>query len=473
MQYDSLRKALVRRLSISFGISLLLLIPLIYQLIHLPASSAYDQDVSDDTRSLIPFLKVVNGQGQFDISAEAEQVLKTDSRDHVYFLVLGPGDRFISGDAGLPVPRLRRPSGKPFLYNAVYRGNDVRASAIEREIEGQKFLFITAETVEKRDILTKNSIIATLLSAVILIIVSTINVWYGTSHALVPLNRIRNALHGMEQNSLEPLDDKAVPTEIKPLVQEFNGLLERLDKSVEVQQRFVANAAHQLRTPLAGVRTQLELLRDVDNSDTRNQRLTHSIEAIDRLSHLVHQMLALISSVPGGREISVRQLVNIADVIRERSTEWVHSATTRNADLGFELQTAYVHGDALLIGEMVANLVDNALRYSPIGAVVTVRCSSCNDRSIIEVEDNGPGIPPVERALVFERFYRRAVSVGIAGSGLGLSIVREVAQGLGGTVDIRTPLYGTGCIVRVECAAAQQADALFPDSSFPNGSFSS
>jgi two-component system, OmpR family, sensor histidine kinase TctE len=458
MRYSSLRKALIRRLSISFSFSLLLLIPLIYQLIHLPASRAYDQDVADDTRSLIPFLHVSDGNARFDISPAAEQVLKTDSRDQVYFLVLGPGDRYLAGDPGLPLPHVHRPSGKPFMYNAVYRDNNVRASAIEREVDGQRFLFITAETVHKRNILTRDSVIATLLSAVILIIVSTINVWYGTSHALVPLNRIRSALHGMQQHNLEALDESAVPTEIKPLVQEFNSLLRRLDKAVEVQQRFVANAAHQLRTPLAGVRTQLELLRDSDERRTRSQRLTHSIEAIDRLSHLVHQMLALISSVPGGREVSVRMLVNIPDVIRERSTEWVRSAAVRNVDLGFELDTAYVYGDAVLIGEMIANLVDNAVRYSPVGAVVTVRCCSRNRLSIIEVEDNGPGIPAAERILVFERFYRRAVSATIAGSGLGLAIVREVVQGLGGTVDILTPWNGQGCIVRVECAAAQYSD---------------
>jgi len=449
MQY-SLRKTLIRRLTISFAFSLLLLIPLIYQLIHLPASHAYDQDVSDDTRSLIPFLKVSNGIAHFDISPEAEQVLKTDSRDQVFFLVLGPGNRFLAGDPGLPVPRMRRPPGKPLMYNAAYRGNNVRASAIEYKLNDQKFLFITAETVLKRDILTRDSIIVTLLSAVTLIIVSTVNVWYSTSHALVPLNRIRSALQSMQQSNLEPLDEKTVPAEIRPLVQEFNGLLRRLDKSVEVQQRFVANAAHQLRTPLAGVRTQLELLRDSGDDGMRDQRLTQSIAAIDRLSHLVHQMLALISSTPGGREVSVQALVNIADVIRERSTEWVRAADARDVDLGFELYSAQVYGDALLIGEMIANLVDNAQRYSPFGAAVTIRCETRNGHAVIEVEDDGPGIPPEECSLVFERFYRRAASANIAGSGLGLSIVREVVQGLGGTVSICTPPRGRGCLVRVK-----------------------
>jgi two-component system sensor histidine kinase TctE len=161
-------------------------------------------------------------------------------------------------------------------------------------------------------------------------------------------------------------------------------------------------------------------------------------------------MLALISSVPGGREVSVRTVVNVDEIIHERSTEWVRAADARHIDLGFELNPARVYGDALLIGEMIANLVDNALRYSPSNAMVTVRCATHDDRVCIEVEDNGPGIPLKERSLVFERFYRRAASATIAGSGLGLSIVREVVQGLGGTVSIGTPRPGYGCLVRAE-----------------------
>jgi two-component system sensor histidine kinase TctE len=257
----------------------------------------------------------------------------------------------------------------------------------------------------------------------------------------------------MQQNDLEPLDESGVPTEIKLLVQEFNGLLQRLDRSMEEQQRFVANAAHQLRTPLAGVRTQLELLRVEFGNELHRQRITQSISAIERLGHLVHQMLALLSSVPGGREISTQTVVNVAEVIRERSTEWVRLAALRYVDLGFELEPVHVYGDALLIGEMIANLVDNAVRYSPADAIVTVRCRQEGEKTIIEVEDNGPGIPAGDRELVFERFYRLPAVTSIPGSGLGLAIVREVAHGLGGTVKIDIPRTGQGCLIQVTCPA--------------------
>jgi two-component system sensor histidine kinase TctE len=453
MFYGSLRRVLIKRLSLSLGGSLLLLIPLVYILIQSPANDAYDHDLSDATLSLLPALQVVGGQTRFDFPKEAEEILRTDSRDQIFFLVLGPGGRYIAGDRGLPLPSRSSMPVRPFMYDAVYRGSNIRVSAIEHASAGQKFLFLTAETYHKRNMLARNSALATVLSLLVLVIVCTVNVWYNTSHALVPLNKIRAALQNMQQNNLEPLDEAGVPTEIRPLVQEFNGLLQRLDRSMEAQQRFVANAAHQLRTPLAGVRTQLELLRDEAGDEHHMQRIAQSIHAIERLGHLVHQMLALLSSVPGGREVSVQTLVNVSDVIRERSTEWVRLAALREADLGFELAPVYVYGDPLLIGEMIANLVDNALRYSPAGSIVTVRCCKQDAAAIIEVEDNGPGIPAHERDLVFERFYRMAAFASIAGSGLGLAIAREVAHGLKGTVRIAAPKSGQGCLVRVECPA--------------------
>jgi two-component system sensor histidine kinase TctE len=455
----SLRKGLLKRLSFSFGLSLLLLIPLIYLLIQHPASAAYDHDASDSTLALIPYLHIVDGTIAFDFPKEAEQVLRSDSRDEIHYLVLGPNRRFIAGDRDLIAsarPYSPQKNMRPVMYNSTYRTRNVRVSALAREIGGYDFIFLTAETTNKRDILARNSVLATLISLLVLIIVSVTNVWYSIRHALVPLDNIRTALHGMQQTSLLPLDEEQVPAEIKPLVREFNGLLQRLDQSAEAQQRFVANAAHQLRTPLAGIRTQLELLLDQIADPSHRQRITHSVDAISSLGHLVHQMLALLSSVPGAREISVQTMIDVSDVIRDRTTEWVRSAALRQVDLGFELATAHVYGDALLIGEMVSNLVDNAVRYSPTGAVVTVRSYTTSTHAVIEVEDDGPGIPLHERERVFERFYRLSVSTSISGSGLGLAIVREVACGLGGTVKIEMPVSGHGCLVRFECPTAMR-----------------
>lgn len=245
-----------------------------------------------------------------------------------------------------------------------------------------------------------------------------------------------------------PLDTLAAPAEIRPLVSEFNAVLDRLEQAAEAQQRFVANAAHQLRTPLAGIRTQLELLLRSPDATDREARTRHCVGALERLGHLINQMLVLLSAEPGGRHAGLAESVDVPELIRERSPEWIRLAETRGLDLGFELDPAQVIGDRLLLGELMANLVVNALSYTPAPGEVTVRCRSVEGRSLIEVEDTGPGIPPEARQQVFERFFRLP-GASQPGSGLGLAIVREIAHGLQGEVEILDPPGGHGSLLRV------------------------
>jgi two-component system sensor histidine kinase TctE len=225
-------------------------------------------------------------------------------------------------------------------------------------------------------------------------------------------------------------------------------VLDRLEQAADAQQRFVANAAHQLRTPLAGIRTQLELLLRSPDATDRDARTRHCVGALERLGHLINQMLVLLSAEPGGRHAGLAESLDVPELIRERSPEWVRLAETRGLDLGFELDPAQVTGDRLLVGEMIANLVANALSYTPAPGEVTVRCKSVEGHSLIEVEDTGPGIPPEARRQVFERFFRLP-GASQPGSGLGLAIVREIAHGLQGEVEILDPPGGQGSLLRV------------------------
>ena len=200
------------------------------------------------------------------------------------------------------------------------------------------------------------------------------------------------------------------------------------------------------------VRAQLEVLpREVD-AGSRDQRIGQCIGAIERLGHLINQMLVLLSAEPGGRQADLAEIIDLPDLIRERSPEWIRLAEARGLDLGFELDPARLKGDPLLLGEMIANLVFNALAYTPAPGEVTVRCRRHEHLCVIEVEDNGPGIPPEFRERVFERFFRLP-SASRPGSGLGLPIVREIARGCGGTVTLGEPPGGRGTLVRVELAA--------------------
>lgn len=450
----SLRKALLQWLLLPAALAVLTFLPLAFHLVHQPAIEALDRALADASLALVPHLEMIGGEPRFVFPTAAEQVLRADRVDDIYYLVLGPNNRFVAGDAGLPheAPEGAETEGDRVSFYSHFRGHPIRVIAIHRQIAGEPFVFVTAETTRKRDQLRVDLAFALILPLIFFASATGFTIWFGIRHALLPVEDIRRALHGMEHRALRPLDAASAPGEIRPLVDEFNQLLLRLEEAAEAQQRFVANAAHQLRTPLAGIRAQLEVLpRGVDAS-SREQRIGQCIGAIERLGHLINQMLVLLSAEPGGRQADLAEIVDLPDLIRERSPEWIRLAEARGLDLGFELDPARLKGDPLLLGEMIANLVFNALAYTPAPGEVTVRCRRDEHLCVIEVEDNGPGIPPEFRERVFERFFRLP-SASRPGSGLGLPIVREIARGCGGTVTLGEPPGGHGTLVRVELAA--------------------
>ena len=447
----SLRKSLLLWLLLPTALALITFLPLAYHLVHRPAMEALDQALADASLALIPHLEVNElGEPRFVFPAAAEQVLRTDRVDAIYYLVLGPAGRFIAGDIGLPhePPAEQEMHGDRVSFDAHFRNQRVRVVAIHRDISNSPFVFVTAETTRKRDQLAVDLAVALILPLIFFAGATGFTIWHGIRHALLPVEDIRRALHGMEHRALQPLDTLSAPVEIRPLVSEFNAVLDRLEQAAEAQQRFVANAAHQLRTPLAGIRTQLELLLRSPDAADREARTRHCVGALERLGHLINQMLVLLSAEPGGRHAGLAELIDVRDVIRECSPDWIRLAESRGLDLGFELDAARVTGDRLLLGEMIANLVVNALNYTPAPGEVTVRCRSAEGCSLIEVEDNGPGIPPAARQQVFERFFRLP-DAGQPGSGLGLAIVREIAHGFHGEVEILDPPGGRGALLRV------------------------
>jgi len=450
----SLRKSLLLWLLLPAALAIVTFLPLAYHLVHQPAMEALDQALADASLALIPHLEVVNGEPRFVFPPAAEQVLRTDRVDDIYYLILGPANRFVAGDAGLPheAGPDDEVHGERISFNSHFRGHRVRVTAIHRTISDEPFIFVTAETTRKRDQLKLDLAVALLLPLMFFAGATGITIWFGVHHALLPVEGIRRALHGMEHRALQPLDESAAPIEIRPLVTEFNQVLDRLEEAADAQQRFVANAAHQLRTPLAGIRTQLELLQREPDATERDARTRHCVGAIERLGHLINQMLVLLSAEPGGRHTNLAAVVDLPELIRERSPEWIRLAEARDLDLGFELQAARVNGDRLLLGEMIANLVANALNYTPAPGEVTIRCRTDGPHSLIEVEDTGPGIPPANRQQVFERFFRLPAA-SHPGSGLGLAIVREIAHGAGGEVDILDTPDGRGVLLRVSLPA--------------------
>ena len=446
----SLRKALLQWLLVPAGLAVVTFLPLAFHLVHQPAMEALDRALADASLALVPHLEVVDGEPRFVFPAAAEQVLRADRVDDIYYLVLGPNGRFVAGDAGLPH---ESPDGEDAHADRVsfyshFRGHPIRVIAVHRQVSGEPFVFVTAETTRKRDQLRVDLAFALFLPLIFFAAAAGFTIWFGVRHALLPVEDIRRALQGMQHGALKPLDAASAPGEIRPLVAEFNLLLDRLEQAANAQQRFVANAAHQLRTPLAGIRTQLELLPQEADAAERDSRTRQCIGALERLGHLINQMLVLLAAEPGGRQTDLAEHIDLPELVRDRSPEWIRLAENKGLDLGFELQACHVKGDRLLLGEMITNLVNNALIYTPPPGEVTLRCGEIGGKTFIEVEDTGPGIPSEFRERVFERFFRLPAASS-PGGGLGLPIVREIARGFGGRVDILTPVSGKGALLRV------------------------
>jgi two-component system sensor histidine kinase TctE len=292
---------------------------------------------------------------------------------------------------------------------------------------------LVGETMVKRTRLAREVLVYSLLPEVLIALATLVIVWFGVKRGLSPLSRLSEEIKARSPRDLRAIDAAAAPEETRPLVSALNGLLEEVSQAAQNQQRFLANAAHQLRTPLAGLQAHTELALAQPVPDSCRAHLEHVHEATIRTARLANQLLALARAEPGGR--GTPSEINLKNVVEAEADSWVHQALARELDLGFELESAPVRGDALLLREALANLVHNAIEYSQRGGRVTVRTGRRGGQSFAEVEDDGPGIPPAERERVLERFYRVAGTVG-TGSGLGLAIVREIAAGHGAKIDI-------------------------------------
>jgi two-component system sensor histidine kinase TctE len=289
----------------------------------------------------------------------------------------------------------------------------------------------------------------------ILVLLAALAVWLGVGIGLRALASIRSQIESRSDLDLRPLDASGAPSEVRPLVLAMNDLLARLTATLAGQRRFIADAAHQLRTPIAAIKAQAELaLRQVKDEPAR-ATLQQLFTAAEHAGHLVSQLLTLARAEPGAQSNLKRDPVDLVVISRETAVEWVPRALEHGIDLGFDQPTEAVVtvGDPFLIREMLNNLIDNAIRYTPQDGKVTVRVMKTMGHPVLEVEDNGPGIPQEERERVFERFYRIPDSNG-EGCGLGLAIVQEIAEGHGATVKVLCGSDGTGSLVRVSFNAA-------------------
>ena len=422
-----------------------------------PASDAYDQALVDVSIALGERIRSAGETVSFDLPGAAEQVLRTDKYDTIFYHVRNSDGSALAGDPGLPpVPSDKEPEEGVIAYDGEYRGLKIRVVALLVPCGGKLCTVQVAETTNKRNKLARNIVLSSLVPELLITLATLAIVWFGVKRGLAPLETLSAEIRSRSARDLRPIDPGHAPEEARPLVGALNQLFGQVAESSGNQQRFLANAAHQLRTPLAGLQAHIEIALaqceiPLAKGETAHMPEEHRAQlqqvhrATIRTARLANQLLALARAEPGGTRVDVKS-VNLRAMVEDAADEWVHRAMVKEIDLGFDLADAHVSGDALLLREALANLVHNALEYTPQGGRVTVTTGTRNDCAFLEVEDDGPGIPPAEREQVLERFYRITGTAG-TGSGLGLSIVREIALAHGADIAIGSGTHGRGCKV--------------------------
>lgn len=426
---------------------LLLLWPVSLALTWLVAQSIagkpFDRALEYNVQALAQLVAVQNQRAVFYLPQPARELLRADDSDHVYYQVLGPQGEVLSGERDFPPPPDdERPGpGEVRLRDAEMRGLDVRVAYtwVRVDLPGAPPALVqVAETREKRSVLATEIIKGVMLPQFVILPLAVLLVWLALVRGIKPLSQLEERIRARKPDDLSPLDDKVVPLEVAPLVSSVNDLLRRLKDSIATQKRFLADAAHQLKTPLAGLRMQADLAqREGANADELKQSLKQIGRSSMRATHTVNQLLALARAETSGKTLP-RQPCDLAQLTREVVRDLVPRAMDRRIDLGYDgpepgARGATVVGNPTLLKELIRNLLDNAINYSPAGhgaaAVVTARvlADPIGRVALLQVEDSGPGIPEAERELVFQPFYR-SLGTNVDGSGLGLPIVLEIAR---------------------------------------------
>ncbi|HCI52324.1 MAG TPA: hypothetical protein DE312_03155 [Gallionella sp.] len=446
----SLRHRLLWSVLLPMLILLVINIAVVSKMGYDSATRRHDHFLQDVSAKLLEQLNVK--QGNVGFSDRNVSILTEDKKDEVHYFFRGVQSNFRFGYADLPEPT-EMLSEDPIYYFDTYRDKPVRMMAVimpQADEHAEPVVMVVAKTLVLYHERAREWIWRVLPAHLILMGLSAVLVWWGVGRGLRPLLDLRDEITCRSSLDLHPLPEQQIIFEVRPLIHSFNELMARLDVSLNSQRRFITNAAHQLRTPLSGFKAQAELIMGMDNVDEIHYTMQQLHIAADQAGRMISQLLVLASSEPGAQTQESFSRLNLVGLARSITQSWVPRSLKRHIDLGLESDESdiVVTGSALLMGEMLGNLIDNALRYSHYSGRVTVRITRNEDKVYLEVEDNGPGIAVCERERIFERFYRVPGTLQ-DGCGLGLSIVREIAHRHRAEVYALSGSNGQGTLMRI------------------------
>jgi two-component system sensor histidine kinase TctE len=411
-----------------------------------PSVIGRDQRLREATSALMSRIQVAGGTVTLDEAANAKPRLP--SPDVIKYAVRDRDGKLILGDPEIPALPVTDANDQVFAVTQ-FGGRNSRALATRFDTAAGVLMLVVADVRPTTEPQARFGLMGTLLWDFVQLDVTLILVWVGIQLGMRPIKRLRDEIGRRSALDLRPIDESAVPRELSPVVVTLNRLFAMLRTSVQSQQQFIANTAHQLRTPITGILAQLELLSAEPSAEPVRSRLATVQESVRQLARSANQLLSLARADPSVNLAAKNQTISLDAIVREVVAKFVDRAIRSDIDLGAETQPAAVVADPSLLDDLLSNLVDNALNYTPSGGTVTVSAGAMAGKPFIAVEDDGPGIPPAERERVRQRFYRSPNSTG-HGSGLGLAIVDEIARLYGAALKIDSGAQGKGTRVSVQ-----------------------
>jgi len=450
---QSLRAQLLSRLTLPLLVVVILDASVSYFVALHYADQAYDSWLLDSAKSLAQEVKAQKDKVTFELPPIAVEVFRWDAMDKTFFKVESEAAGFIAGDKGLPSPILASmANNEPFFSDGEIQGQRVRIVSVltaPTADDTDDVLISVAETLNKRRGMMNEILLAVVLPQLLLVLITSFHIWTGINRGLSPLNDLAKLIAQRSARDLNPISDAGVPLEVRSLTHTINALLDRLGANLKTQQRFIENAAHQLRTPLAGLKVQAERALQADNLETMKPALAHIKNSADRVAHLSTQLLVLARSESVSQSAQEFKAIDLIGLVRACCLDWVPKALERNMELGFDAPTTPVRltGDETLLRELLGNLLDNAIAYGNPGGHISVKIEPSLEPRLI-VEDDGPGIQVKETERIFERFYRVPGSRG-EGCGLGLAIVKEIADLHSAQINISSVPRGSGTRIEI------------------------
>lgn len=435
------------------------------------ANAPYDQALNENLKVISRLVQIKDGKVSLNLTTPARALLHADEDDAIFFQVRGPRNEVTAGDDEIP---WAAPGENVRLETVSFRDDEIHGEEIRvaykhlrigagesdagpspkptaaRAGAGEPLILVqVAETRNKRSNLAGRIVSGILLPQFATIPLAVILVYVGLGRGIAPLHRLRRLIQRRRPSDLSPISMQGIPEEVRPLILAFNDMMARLEQNLQAQQRFIADAAHQMRTPLTGLKMQTDLALSETDPEQVRASLLQIAESAERAAHLINQLLALARAEASFEKIHAVEVVDLETMLREVSRDFVPRALEKRIDFGIETTgwPLTIDGIPLMLRELIANLIDNAIKYTHAGGRITAR-TVATQFAILEVEDDGIGIAEPDRDLVFERFYR-VLGSGSKGSGLGLAIVREIAELHRANVLLKDNPRGRGTLVQV------------------------